>query len=206
MMNTRVCLGLALCGLLAAVSTGCSSTMVARGQDALPEPFVRPASYGYQPELQQVLTDSVHGTDVDHYNVPANNPNQPVPANWHHLPTATTATGWNGGSAAACPPGGGCPQCPPHADCPHCQGHPANGQACPFCQNSGFGPGSGAGGHVNGLVGGAYNHLRGPYPKHHFTYSYQRPQNLSYPPPQVPGGVVVYPYYTLKGPSDFFRQ
>ena len=26
-----------------------------------------------------------------------------------------------------------------------------------------------------------------------------------YPPPQVPGGAVMYPYYTLKGPSDFFR-
>jgi hypothetical protein len=102
---------------------------------------------------------------------------------------------------ASCPQGG-CPQCPPHADCPHCQGHPANGQACPFCQNSS----SGFVDPSHGLISGAYNHMRGPYPKHHMTYSYQRPSNLSYPPPQVPGGVIVYPYYTLKGPSDFFRK
>ena len=202
MMNTRVCLGLALCGLLAGLSTGCSSTpIVARGQNALPEPFVVPAGYGAQPELSDVVHDTFHHTKIDHYNVPANNPHQPVPANWHHLPTNASLAGLHGGAPAqACPPGGACPQCPPSADCPHCKGHPS-GAACPFCQNS-----TGAGGHLHGAFGGAYNHLRGPYPKHHFTYAYKRPHNLQYPPPQVPGGVVVYPYYTLKGPSDFFRE
>ena len=200
-MNMRVCLGLALLGMLAG-ATGCSSTpIVARGQDALPEPFVRPASYGHQPELHQVLEESAHGSQVQMYQVPANNPHQPVPANWHmHAQPGTY------GSAASCPPGG-TQQCPPHAGCPQCQGHPAAGQPCPFCQNSV----SGSSGHTfpdptHGLATGAYNHIRGPYPKHHFSYSYQRPSNLQYPPPQVPGGVVVYPYYTLKGPSDFFRQ
>ncbi|MFO1095568.1 MAG: hypothetical protein U0992_20035 [Planctomycetaceae bacterium] len=182
-MNTRVCLGLALCGLLAGVSTGCSTTpMVARGQDALPEPFVRPASYGYQPELGEVVHDAVHNTDVDVYKVPANDPYHPVQVNWHHGPAAST----NG-------------TCPPSADCPQCKGHPADGQVCPFCQN-------GSGGLVHGAFGQVRDHLHGRYPQHRFTYSYCRPDNLQYPPPQVPGGVVVYPYYTLKGPSDFFRD
>jgi len=191
MMNTRVCLGLALCGLLAGMSTGCASTpMVARAQNELPEPFVRPASYGYQPDPHQLVDDSLHGTKVSHYN--ANNPYQPVPATWHNHVHGTQA-GY--GPATSCPPGGGCP---PSAECPHCQGHPASGSACPFCQSGGNG--------VHGMLHNSIQHLRGPYPQHHVSYSYSRPNNLQYPPPQVPGGAIVYPYYTLKGPSDFFRD
>jgi hypothetical protein len=44
------------------------------------------------------------------------------------------------------------------------------------------------------------------YPRHHHTYSYTTPRNLTYPNPNMPSGAVVYPYYTLRGPSDFFRQ
>jgi hypothetical protein len=86
--------------------------------------------------------------------------------------------------------------CPPSADCPHCKGAPPMGQACPICQ----------------CEDDAHHHhlftrgLMEDYPEHHYTYAYKRPKNLQYPPPQVPGGIVVYPYYTLKGPSDFFRE
>ena len=66
--------------------------------------------------------------------------------------------------------------------CPICQGHSSPGQSCPACQNQ-----------------------SNDYPRHHFSYSYIRPKNLQYPPPAVPGGAVVYPYYTHKSPSDFFR-
>ena len=45
---------------------------------------------------------------------------------------------------------------------------------------------------------------RGIY--HYHTYSYREPDNLSYPCPNQPGGVVTYPYYTHKGPSDFFYK
>ncbi|MGE0379146.1 MAG: hypothetical protein AB7I48_26515 [Planctomycetaceae bacterium] len=38
------------------------------------------------------------------------------------------------------------------------------------------------------------------------SYAYTRPHDLVYPPPQSPGGAIVYPYYTHKGPSDFFRD
>ncbi len=91
----------------------------------------------------------------------------------------------NGGQgASSCPPGGN-GNCPPGGgQCPH--GCPPGGR----CQHGYFG-------HI------------GPdgdwYPTHRYTYSYNEPRNLSYPPPQVPAGAVVYPYYTHKGPSDFFR-
>jgi hypothetical protein len=37
-----------------------------------------------------------------------------------------------------------------------------------------------------------------------YLYRYRAPHNLKYPPANQPAGVVVYPYYTLKGPDDFF--
>lgn len=43
-------------------------------------------------------------------------------------------------------------------------------------------------------------------PHHYHSYSYERPGNLVYPGPNAVGGSVVYPYYTHKGPSDFFRD
>jgi hypothetical protein len=42
--------------------------------------------------------------------------------------------------------------------------------------------------------------------KNYLSYEYRVPKNLSYPPGEVPAGVVQYPYYTIKGPSDFFMQ
>lgn len=38
----------------------------------------------------------------------------------------------------------------------------------------------------------------------HYHWSYYPPQGLRYPPQNAPTGVVFYPYYTLKGPDDFF--
>ena len=43
-------------------------------------------------------------------------------------------------------------------------------------------------------------------PTHHHWSVYRQPSNLSYPPSQVPAAVTQYPYYTLKGPSDFFLK
>lgn len=39
-----------------------------------------------------------------------------------------------------------------------------------------------------------------------YLYRYQAPKNLVYPPANQPAGVVVYPYYTVKGPDDFFMN
>ena len=43
-------------------------------------------------------------------------------------------------------------------------------------------------------------------PTHYHTFSYHRPNDLVYPSPNAVGGATVYSYYTLKGPSDFFRD
>ncbi|MGE3316107.1 MAG: hypothetical protein AB7O26_13410 [Planctomycetaceae bacterium] len=43
-------------------------------------------------------------------------------------------------------------------------------------------------------------------PTHHLWYKYNHPRNLVYPQDNTPAAVVQYPYYTCKGPDDFFRQ
>jgi hypothetical protein len=43
-------------------------------------------------------------------------------------------------------------------------------------------------------------------PRHHMSYSFSRPSDLRYPDQQTTGGAIVYPYYTVKGPSCFFRD
>lgn len=43
-------------------------------------------------------------------------------------------------------------------------------------------------------------------PKHYQTYQYDWPENMVYPTQGVPAGMVQYPYYTLRGPTDFFMQ
>ncbi|HVJ86454.1 MAG TPA: hypothetical protein VM452_12470 [Caulifigura sp.] len=80
------------------------------------------------------------------------------------------------------PGGPGCPQpgmCPQGGNCPP-------GYGCPTGQCG------------NGEVA--------CQPHHGYSYSYKVPNDLVYPPANVPGGAVVYPYYTHKGPSDFFRK
>lgn len=73
------------------------------------------------------------------------------------------------------------------------------------------------GGAGGAQYGGAANYYGGAYcqdyscdlniyPRHNYTYGYQRPRHLVYPQRQATGGAVVYPYYTHKGPSDFFRK
>lgn len=188
-MRTSVCLSLAACGLLA-IAAGCGTApTVTRGQEPLPDPFVRPVSHGTQPHLWEAAADA-HNTRIDHYTVPSPGSS----------PYATDgSTGAYYGPANYCPPQDG-GYCPPSAECPHCQGCPEPGTTCPFCQCE-----DPSHSHLGGLHNHLHQHLQRPYPQHHFTYAYHRPKNLVYPPPQVPGGAVVYPYYTLKGPSDFFR-
>lgn len=91
----------------------------------------------------------------------------------------TTQVSANGAYGGAGCPQGVCPSgtCPPGA-CP-------GGYGCPSC------------GMGNGLDW---------YPKHYSSYSYQVPNDLVYPQQNQPGGAIVYPYYTHRGPSDFFRK
>jgi hypothetical protein len=77
-------------------------------------------------------------------------------------------------------PGGSC-------DCQECN----NGQQCPQggCRRCGR---------------GCFGH--GPFPHHYQTYQYNWPRNQVYPTQGVPAGVIQYPYYTLRGPTDFFME
>ncbi len=41
-------------------------------------------------------------------------------------------------------------------------------------------------------------------PTHHHTWEYNPPQGLKYPDPNEPPATIQYPYYTVKGPTDYF--
>ncbi len=92
--------------------------------------------------------------------------------------------GPNGGMSNAAMPGPGNYNGPGGTGMngPPTHNHP-NGAECPMCAPDNF--------HA---------------PTHHHTYDYRQPQNLVYPPQNQPAGTVVYPYYTHKGPSDFFMK
>ena len=62
--------------------------------------------------------------------------------------------------------------------------------------------------HMGHYTTGGSHDYRGPgwYPTHHHFYTYRREDDLVYPPAQTPGAVVQYPYYTHRGPTDFFMQ
>lgn len=68
--------------------------------------------------------------------------------------------------------------------CPHCQyGQSCPADGCPHC-------------------GKHYKQK----PTHYTTYDYKWPQNLVYPQYGAPAGAVQYPYYTFRGPTDFFMK
>ncbi|MDZ4685727.1 MAG: hypothetical protein SH850_11730 [Planctomycetaceae bacterium] len=74
-------------------------------------------------------------------------------------------------------------------------GHGGHGHAgCPYCQ------------YGNACPNGGCKHCGHGCPKHYTTYDYKWPQNMVYPPAVQPAGMVQYPYYTLRGPSDFFMK
>ena len=43
-------------------------------------------------------------------------------------------------------------------------------------------------------------------PTHHHTWETKIPKNLRYPPANQPPAIIQYPYYTVKGPDDFFFE
>ncbi len=55
--------------------------------------------------------------------------------------------------------------------------------------------------------GSCYSHFpcgNYQYPTHVHSFSYYPPKDLVYPQPNTPAAVIQYPYYTVKGPDDFF--
>ena len=86
-------------------------------------------------------------------------------------------------------------------ECPMCesgQGH-GQGQPCPPYRG-GHGPHRGA---ANCQDAGC--NLPG-HPVHRNFHTYHAPQNLMYPPENAAPAQVQYPYYTFRGPTDFFMK
>lgn len=90
-----------------------------------------------------------------------------------------------------------CPTCPPSqygmaSSCPTCP--PGSGGSYGYngdCDN---------GCQADGML------CRCPWhPTHHHMFSYEEPKNLTYPTSQM-GSLIRYPYYTFKGPDDFFQK
>ncbi len=88
---------------------------------------------------------------------------------------------------------------------------PVMEDGCPMCQSS---PGPG------GQMMHAQNCDRCPpsqhcnsgncnlpfHPVHRNFHTYHEPQGLMYPPENAAPALVQYPYYTLRGPTDFFME
>lgn len=70
------------------------------------------------------------------------------------------------------------------SSCLNCQGH----GLCPSCGNQ------------NDTINLPF------HPVHRNSYTYNTPQNLMYPDPSSPTGIIQYPYYTFRGPTDFFME
>lgn len=89
----------------------------------------------------------------------------------------------------------------------------AHGAACPdgMCHPgaSGYMPQSCPNGHCHGQHGhcGPGAHCNIPFhPVHRNFYMYSAPSNLMYPPDNAAPAMYQYPYYTLRGPTDFFMK
>ena len=89
-------------------------------------------------------------------------------------------------ASSSCPGGTGCPTCP--GACPSGGHFGHQGFACPSGQC------------------GCFQHYCPTCVRDVRSYKYKRPDDLRYPMQNQLGGTVVYPYYTHKGPSDFFRK
>jgi len=171
---------LAACLMASLGAAGCTSTApIIRGQnpDLVPNAGVT-QTHGHRPVKAAIdeVTDCYH----EHHNTTTTFHNGNV---GQYAPARIGGAGHlgHGGCPQSCPPGYG--NCPPGYQCPpqQCRGNCPQG-AC-RCGND-----------LNW------------YPKHGYSYSYKRPNDLVYPQQGAVGGAVVYPYYTHKGPSDFFRK
>lgn len=201
-MTRRSRLSWALCAAGLFAATGCSSMpSVVRGQSPEAAPIQQTAHHQHQ--VQQ-HTGPVANAYSDHHSTTTTYRSATYSGKDGSLVQPVECTNCPGGHAGAgagaagqgyygtCPPGSNCR----HHGMGHGLGHGLHGGY--HCPHHGLCPS----GHCRSC---GHGNALDWYPKHHFSYSYERPRNLVYPPPQVPGGAVVYPYYTHKGPSDFFR-
>lgn len=117
----------------------------------------------------------------------------------------TTYTGPNGGQHVHhSGPNGHYDRHHGHANgqpCPQCQQECGENDECRLCKSF-----------RDRFSGPERTSVMGPdgrryeYPVHTHEFSYKPPQGLVYPENNAPAPVVQYPYYTVKGPDDFFLQ
>lgn len=97
--------------------------------------------------------------------------------------------GHGGGSFGAFGGGFGGGSCRPAHGMSTMHNCPIGSPGCPTgCWDGGWG------GEETGFLGRKYER------------TFVAPQNLKYPPQNVPPTVIQYPYYTLRGPTDFFMK
>jgi hypothetical protein len=234
-MNLRVCLTLTACGLSAAAS-GCASTgTMFRGQSSdvsqtAPAGF-NPHHYHAGDQIHENIYDAAHGTETFYG---SSGPWTPTMGGYGGEVYYGEGGGssWAGkmsprreqrmmANGLIPPPGspyanGYAPT--PRVDANAIPDNRINGvniynaglygrqvNACP--------PGTPMSECRNGqydLMPGGCPHCGSEYvrwaPTHYQTYAYNRPNDLVYPSQNSVGGAVCYSYYTLKGPSDFFRD
>lgn len=181
-MNVGICLGLSA-GIAVCVASGCSQTQpsIVRGQSPVVPSAVMQASGEYG---GPIIGSAPGYAEQPHFK--SHHRDFGV-LNRHHSPIYGFDEGAYDGKEQfyanhqkhVYDVGGdasGCPACNGGMSCP------AGG--CPHC---GFGCGHGC-------------------PKHVHSYQYNWPRNQVYPSPVLPAGMVQYPYYTLRGPTDFFMK
>jgi hypothetical protein len=214
-MSTRLTTGLLAC-LMASIFVGCVSSpeSLIRGQSpAYPMPAGANSGHGFGAYSQGVpfpfngllgkATQSSVQSHVDAYY--GNGGSSAYGPGGY--PVSASYAGGGVYSGADCEGGATCengycqdPSCRPGCQqgycfmgCLHGQNccQYCNGQGCPHCHGNGYGNGYGNG-------GGQWA------PTHLYAHKYQIPQGMVYPQNPTPGAITVYPYYTHKGPDDFF--
>ena len=98
----------------------------------------------------------------------------------------------------------------PHGSCDSGHGgggHGGVGHECPMC-DSGYASAGTPMACQNGTCGhNPAECLNLPFhPVHRNFHTYDVPDNLCYPDTSVPPAMVQYPYYTFRGPTDFFMK
>jgi hypothetical protein len=177
-------MGLVACCGCQSLSTG--STVRGQSPAATPGAEVYTNRHYHQPVGAAVdaLQDSYHehhNTDTYYYTAFRDGANGPAGAGGYSG-NGLAGNGLSGASYANAP-------CEQPNSCP-----PSYGECPP-----------GYGGHAHGGGRGALFGTSKICPDG-YSYGYQVPNDLRYPQPNAVGGAVVYPYYTHRGPSDFFRQ
>jgi hypothetical protein len=191
-MSGRVAWGVVVC-LISPLVMGCANSAgMIRGQSPSHEQTAAPSS-----AVQQVSHNPFDKHKPPHW---SRDHHGPV---YHGTLVEHAGPGCENGSCnnGSCP-GGNCPG-------GNCYGGDCNGGNCP----SGDCYGNDCNGSCDDNCGhGRHCKGHGPwYPTHKTYFSYRppqgdgcHPQGLVYPQQNTPAPVVQYPYYTVKGPDDFF--